>query len=500
MGKLREVDGVKMSDDLGRELVERYPALDLEEDKLLLEWLSQKHRKTLQAQGTRATAEIVARYDVGKYLDYKAIFLRELSTHGLDLGRDADRQFALERWREYGYPILTDEQGIPNAAEEAKKQIDSYLCGKASSSVPINGEAFAARFHERNVEAPVKLDNKQREFVRAYSEFISKAIQLDYSILKFRSDVLGNPQRTISHEEATKLVRSPAAQRLPLDFFIESSTPVIGHIARHMPTEGAPHNLYIEPPALFVDVSESRVRPMPFRWIATNGVLGKHPVADSSVLGTLQDLVRYLAKHHPITEELAAYLVLCGDTVQVAPLSVRVNDTVDAKLGAYTYDHSTITLTVPSWVRPEQVQQAYAKARAQVRAKNSYRSRSDRNISIFRFVIDRADPILPKDLISGTRGAFKFPPWKTMVGEWNKQLPKGDRWRFDQPGYTAHKMFRNAFADGYKAITGKEYHRQKPLTTKEEIQRELDGFKERLAKSLESYVEEYGNQRPEEEG
>lgn len=479
--------------DLIQELMDQNPTLSLEEEQPLREWLSQKYRKTLQAQGARATAEIAARYDVGKYLDCKAIFFRELSTHGLDLDRDADRQFALERWREYGYSILTDEQGISNAAEEAKKQIDNYLFGKASSSAPIDGEVFAARFHERNVEAPVKLDDKQREFLRAYSEFICKAIQLDYRILKFRRDVLGNSRRTISHEEATTFVRSPAIQHLPLSFFTEAETPVVGHTAKLMPVEGAPGNLFVEPPAQFVDASGIPVEPRAFRWITPAGVLEKHPVAESSALRELRDLCKYLSKHHPLAEELAAYLVLTGNTVQVAPLSVRVNDTVNAKLGPYTYDHSTITLTVPSWAKPEQVQQAYAKARARVRAKNSYRSRSDRNISIFRFVMQRVDPILPEDLVPGTRGAFDFPPWRKLKDEWNKRLLRDDKWRFDQPGRTAEKMFRSAFVEGYKTVTGRDYHPSKPLTTKESVRSELEGFEERLVKGLEAYVEEHGN-------
>jgi hypothetical protein len=57
-----------------------------------------------------------------------------------------------------------------------------------------------------------------------------------------------------------------------------------------------------------------------------------------------------------------------------------------------------------------------------------------------------------------------------------------------------------AFTDGYEAVTGKEYRPSKPLTTKAQMRSELQGFEERLAKSLESYVEEYGNQQPEEEG
>ena len=75
--------------------------------------------------------------------------------------------------------------------------------------------------------------------------------------------------------------------------------------------------------------------------------------------------------------------------------------------------------------------------------------------------MERAELYPPKDLIPETRGTFKFPPWREMVEEWNKPLPKDHRWRFGQPGYTAEKMFRNAFADGYEAITGKKYYRPK---------------------------------------
>jgi hypothetical protein len=393
--------GVKMDDAFKQELLDRDSTLDPDE-ALLWGWLYSKHRRTIEKQGAGATAEIAARHDVRKYLECKATFLRELSSQGLDVDEGADRQLARKLWWEYGYSVLTDEQDVHQAAEEAKKQVDSYVFGKAVASASVDGEVLVARFQERDVEAPVKLDDKQRAFVRAYSEFISKAIQLDYRILKFRNDVLGDPQRTLSHEEATKLIRSPAVQRLPLNFFTEMGTPVVEYTAKRMPGEGAPYNVYVEPPARFIDASEIQVRPMSFRWIGTNGVLEKHPVADFSVLGDLQELCKYLAKHHPITEEMAAYLVLCGGAVQVASLSGRLSNTLNAQVGAYAYDHSTITLTVPSWVRPKQVQQAYAKLRAQAWAKNSYRSRSDRNIAIFRFVIDRAIPLPPKDLIAGT--------------------------------------------------------------------------------------------------
>jgi hypothetical protein len=485
-------------DDFKRELVEQHPALDLEVDPLLYEWLSEKHKKTLRKQGVQAVAEI-ARRDIKEYFDLKDTFLRELSGYSLDMDDAADHRLALELWNDRGYSIVVDGQDVYRVAKDVESEVSRYVLVKESYPPVVGTEALVSRFHERNLEAPVKLDQKQRDFVSAYSEFISKAIQLDYRILKLRRNVLGDSERTVSHEEATNLVRSPAVQRLPLDFFIETGTPVVGHTAKHVPVEGAPYNLYVEPSARFVNTSEIRMRPMSFRWIATNGVLEKHPVADSSLLAELQELCIHLAKHHPITEEMVAYLVLCGGTVQVASLAGRVSDTQNAQVGAYAYDHSTITLTVPSWVRPEQVQQAYAKLRAQALAKNRYRSRSDRNIAIFRFVMERAEPLPPKDLVPGTRGTFKFPPWRTLVKEWNKPLPKDHRWRFDQFGYTAEKRFRNAFADGYEAITGKKYYRPKRLTTKEEVEEATEAVKGRLLKTLRAYAEKHDNRWSEEE-
>jgi hypothetical protein len=154
------------------------------------------------------------------------------------------------------------------------------------------------------------------------------------------------------------------------------------------------------------------------RWIGTNGVLEEHSVADSSVLGKLQELCKHLVKCPPITEELAAFLVLCGSPIQLPSLSVRTTNTHNAMVGAYGYDHSTISLTVASWVTPEQVRQAYARLRAQASAKNTYRSKSDRNIALFRYVMEKVEPIPPKDLVPGTRGTFKFPPWREIVEKW----------------------------------------------------------------------------------
>lgn len=459
-------------------LLEQHESLDIEEDGALPAWLAEKHKSTLQRQGADETLRIATR-DVQKYLSLKATFLQELRRLGLNLEKAEESSFALKLWDDCGYRVLVQNCDVYHAVEEAEQRVGDYLEGQKSAPPSMaDAGTLTSRFDQQDLETTINFTEKQREFLIALSEFVSRVAQLDYRILKFRRDVLGGLENTISHEDATNLVRSPAAQYLSIDFFTESGTPVVGHTAERMPVEDAPHMLYVEPPPQFVDATEISKKPVSLRWIGTTNVLEEHSVAESSLLGELQKLCKHLARHHPITEELAAYLVLCGSTIQLPSLASRITNKHNAKVGGYGYDYSTITLTVASWTTPEQVRQAYARLRAQASAKNTYRSKSDRNVALFRFVMEKAEPISPKDLIPGTRGTFKFPPWREMVKKWNEPLPKDHRWRFNQSGYTAEKMFRSAFADGYEAVTGQKYYAAKPLATKEEMREEADNFRE----------------------
>ena len=74
-----------------------------------------------------------------------------------------------------------------------------------------------------------------------------------------------------------------------------------------------------------------------------------------------------------------------------------------------------------------------------------------------------------------------------MVEEWNKRLPAGPKNRFDQPDRTAEKMFRNAFANGYRDITGRTYCVRKPILTKERLEAEASAISERVNKLVEAW-------------
>jgi hypothetical protein len=445
-----------------RELLERHPTLNFEVDASLFEGLSDKHGKTLQKQGAQATADVAGR-DVEKYMDSKDAFLKELSSYGLEMENTADRRLALELWDERGYSIVVDNRDAYYAAQEVRREIERYLLGKESASPVSDAPALAARFNQQDLEALVTSNQKQRDFILALSEFLSKALQLDRGVLKFRRDVLGDSENTISREEADDLVRSPAAQRLSTDFFREAGIPVVGHSARFVSREGASQSLYIEPTGKTITLgSIESQRKFPFRWFTREGRLESPLVNQSSILGRLGKLSEDLSKRHPITVEESTYLTLCGGVIRPRSITGRIENTNYVPAGAYAYTYSTITLTVASWMSPEQVRQAYAKFRRQATSANTYRSKSDRNIAVFRFAWERATLQVPNDLVIGARGTLKFPPWRQLVEEWSKQYPSGHHQRFDQCGYTAEKMFRNAFAAGYRAVTGLKYYVQRP--------------------------------------
>jgi hypothetical protein len=475
-----------MFNDFKRELLERHSTLDLEADFALFEGLTEKYGLTLQKQGPQATAEVAA-MDVEKYLDSKAVFLRELSSYGLDMDNTTDHGLALELWDERSYPIIVDDQDVYHAAQVVQREVERYLLGKQQSASPVaNAPVLASRFSQENLESLVRSDQKQRDFVLALSEFLSKALQLDRGVMEFRRDVLGDSKNTISREEADDLVRSPAAQRLSLDSFNEAGIPVVGHTANLVPREDGSHLLYVE--SLGKTVTFDSVEPQRqffFQWFTREGRPQRPLVDEFSILGRLGKLSEALTEHPPISVEDAAYLTLCGGTIQPRSISGRIVNNNFVQAGAHTYNYSTITLTAASWMSPEQVRQAYSNLRRRATAKNTYRSKSDKNIAVFRFVVERGTMHVPKDLVIGTSGKFMFPPWRQLVGEWNKQYPTGHRQRFDQPGHTAEKMFRNAFVAGYRTVTGLTYYAPKPITSKEQV--------DNIMRKLKSRTQTHGN-------
>lgn len=387
--------------------------MDWEHDALLSEWLSEKYGRTLLRQGPQATAQIASK-DATSYFSLKEEFLRQLSDLGLNFKNPVDEEFALKLWDHYDYgrSILFEGIAVRDAAERTAERVNDYLSGQASAAPSVTNPAeLASRFGQVEIEALTGSNQKQRDFILALGEFLSKALQLDRGVVRYRRDVLGGLEKTISHEEADELVRSPAARLLSVDAFSEEAIPVVGHTARLVHIENAPDSLYVEPPGKTVAIASTDTsRQLRFQWFTREGSLGRPLVNRNSILGRLHRLSENLVKDHPLTVEQAAYLVLCGGIVQPRSIYGRIENTNYAPAGAYSYNHSTIALTVASWMSPEQVRRAYAKLRRKATAENTYRSHSDRNIAVFRFVVKRVASQIPKDSLVDALGEFRFPP------------------------------------------------------------------------------------------
>jgi uncharacterized protein (DUF2384 family) len=190
------------------------------------------------------------------------------SSHGRRCGsrsspRGAFEQHLRKLWvEECGYSILEGQDDY-NAAGQVESERLRHLEVRELRPLVADPEALISRFHERDLDSPVTLVQKQRDFINAFNEFVSKAIQLDYRKLKFRRDVLGDSTLSFSHEEATRLIRSAAVQLLSLDFFTDTKSPVVGHTARRMPVEGHHLAQYGRPVIFALEITCNRVSSPP---------------------------------------------------------------------------------------------------------------------------------------------------------------------------------------------------------------------------------------------
>jgi hypothetical protein len=112
-------------------------------------------------------------------------------------------------------------------------------------------------------------------------------------------------------------------------------------------------------------------------------------VRRGSVLDGLRKLSESLAKRYRWKEEEATWFVLTGQIPWVSPLTGRV-----AFPSAPGFNQAIITLTVEPWVHAEMLAQFYRDLQHQILGRNNRRL-SERNLSVFRFVMERTKTKAP---------------------------------------------------------------------------------------------------------
>jgi len=343
--------------------------------------------------------------------------------------------------------------------------------GEDSSEVE-DEQASDARRHEFLLWRDISLDWDDVYTARAeaFSEYVAKILSVDAAVMRFRHRLLGDPLRTLSRDEANKLVLSHASHFFDFARFRKLCTP-LGEkdtvLTEYGPVQENGRLLLratisVEP----LGVTETRFRLHPSQdslltfvwpWGGTERPQTIEVWPDS-VLGELLKMSVRLAKEHPWSVEDASLFILTGETLFISPFTFR---TLQSQPGvdAHEYNHDEITLTMAPWVPGNTVLEAYRKIRQSL----GYNGRrpSERYVALFRFVLAQSGVHIVKSpklagLLGHWRARLSLPKWKELRKEWNERYPVGHAWHYGQKDPHA-KLFRRDFVRAQEKIIGTSY-------------------------------------------
>jgi len=184
----------------------------------------------------------------------------------------------------------------------------------------------------------------------------------------------------------------------------------------------------------------------------------------------LTRIARRLARIYLWEPEDAAWFIVTGEVPPVMPVRARTRT-------RYTpgFSSGTIVLDVAPWVSAETVQKIYIEAQTKLRGRRAHKL-EDRNLAVFRFVVERLEAIRPATLTSSrethTPQSLKFlamdefgwpkmskatklvgPSLTELHGEWNQKYPEGHDWHYKSP-----KTFARDFRKTQKKISHPLYN------------------------------------------
>jgi hypothetical protein len=311
----------------------------------------------------------------------------------------------------------------------------------------------------------------------ALEEYLAMIAASERDVYAFRTRFLPDGQ-TISLKEASALIASPLAARLPANRVrpsIRSLIPLSGHSAA---SDAAPIENE-ENPRTFVEVSADPLREPT---LGADGTQERLLFTDKddhvqvvkvrrlSVLDKLRRRSVRLARHYPWEEAEASCFILTGKIPKMPAVVGRLHASRDPM---YTY--GTITLTVQPWVPADVVYRFYRDMRQGAFA-GEHRTVSDRKIAVFRFVVSQYEirppehgkpkyrivdsPVGPVPRLSHKTRAkilrkpqLVKPKWKVMLDRWNERysdLPY--KW-----SYKDEANFKRDFHEARKTIVHPQY-------------------------------------------
>jgi hypothetical protein len=145
--------------------------------------------------------------------------------------------------------------------------------------------------------------------------------------------------------------------------------------------------------------------------------------------------------------------VLSGEVLQVNTIigSHRMNRVLGPR--AHSFDWGDIILEVEPWIPPELVKQAYVRLQREVHRGRRVRQGKERNIEVFRFVLDKSQVSVVSE--SEHLGRVTLPDtWRDLRKSWDKQFPVGHAWRY---GEHNERNFYRDFMRGQRTVIGTQY-------------------------------------------
>ena len=290
--------------------------------------------------------------------------------HGVS--REQDRELIVGLWAnldqgDISYASNNLNPGVQDLVSDAlESQLYQYYMGSKRGQVTLRPAQSSARGKKADFgyarelkgldaellgsggEAPdTKLKATTRARVEALSEYLSRIIATDQAVVRFRNRVLGDPESTLSPEEATDLMRSLAAEQRP----------------------GSPRDA------------------QKLWWSGDNDPTNAEAITvwPGSELWYLKNISRRLSRRYPWTEDQACYFILTGQPIRAATIGGRVSERATG-VAAHRYHRNTITLEIDAWMPSEYVRQAYHNVQHDLLGENN-RQPELRNVELFRFVV-----------------------------------------------------------------------------------------------------------------
>jgi hypothetical protein len=362
---------------------------------------------------------------------------------------------------EWSWAYLREEEKVDDALRQGlDEEMVEYIIKKFDRLAAGSPERTRRKHivdEDRNA-VPVSLSESEQQRKAAFEEYAAFRAARAGGTRQFRNRVLGDCLLTA--EQARDLVRSPAARFLEENTFefAGGDIPLVGHRATLEGYERGERSkdwdvqhratVSVDPPGMTETVEKifdeaSQLAPNRPRFkdrtygqalyfVNERGRPRKVSVWDRSLLERLRSMSEGLAQEYRWEPAESTMFLLTGKIPAVPPLKVTSSqrflvDILDATTSVPRHIDATITITASPWVPTSTVTSNYRKAQIEVLGSSGGKPPSEKNLTLFRFVIERIQSLsepAAEAIASRAPGHVRMPEGRELVREWNETHPK----------------------------------------------------------------------------